>query len=169
MNPSRCSVFETTPNFTDATDAYKYLLSMLLPGEYRAKTSSRVLINTLSSALIAMSYTREVYMTKNSLVLATCPFSLIRSRSTSGSTGQFGATALPKVCGAPFMQMHLFLVLILVEAEIKTATRGVLLYTPYLGETSLQQKELRNIFRKFLKELAQLALIHWTQYDRKSF
>jgi len=34
---------------------------------------------------------------------------------------------------------------------------------PYLGETSVQlEKELRNFFRKYLKEFAQLSLIHRT-------
>jgi len=34
---------------------------------------------------------------------------------------------------------------------------------PYLGETSIQlEKELQNFFRKYLKELAQLTLIHRT-------
>ena len=34
---------------------------------------------------------------------------------------------------------------------------------PYLGETSVQlEKELRNFFQKYLKEFAQLSLIHRT-------
>ena len=44
-----------------------------------------------------------------------------------------------------------------------TDIRRILLYLPYLGETSLQlEKELRNFFRKYLKELARLSLIHKT-------
>ena len=44
-----------------------------------------------------------------------------------------------------------------------TNIRRILLYLPYLGETSLQlEKELRNFFRKYLKELAHLSLIHKT-------
>jgi len=36
-------------------------------------------------------------------------------------------------------------------------------YMPYLGEISVQlEKELRNFFRKYLKEFAQLSLIHRT-------
>jgi len=39
--------------------------------------------------------------------------------------------------------------------EKTTDIRRILLYLPYLGETSLQlEKELRNFFRKYLKELA---------------
>ena len=39
--------------------------------------------------------------------------------------------------------------------------RRIFLFLPYLGETSLQlEKELRNFFRKYLKELAHLSLIH---------
>jgi len=41
--------------------------------------------------------------------------------------------------------------------------QNILLYLPYLGETSLQlEKELQNFFRKYLKELAHLSLIHKT-------
>jgi len=44
-----------------------------------------------------------------------------------------------------------------------TDIRRILLYLPYLGETSLQlEKELRNFFRKYLKELGHLSLIHKT-------
>jgi len=47
--------------------------------------------------------------------------------------------------------------------ETTTGIRRILLYLPYLGETSLQlEKELRNFFRTYLKELAHLSLIHKT-------
>ena len=49
------------------------------------------------------------------------------------------------------------------KQEKTTDIRRILLYLPYLGETSLQlEKELRNFFRKYLKELAHLCLIHKT-------
>ena len=49
------------------------------------------------------------------------------------------------------------------KQEKTTDIRKILLYLPYLGETSLQlEKELRNVFRKYLKELAHLSLIHKT-------
>jgi len=39
--------------------------------------------------------------------------------------------------------------------------RRILLYMPYLGETSVQlEKELRNFCQKYLKEFAQMSLIH---------
>ena len=49
------------------------------------------------------------------------------------------------------------------KQEKMSDIRRILLYLPYLGETSLQlEKELRNFFRKHLKELAHLCLIHKT-------
>ena len=49
------------------------------------------------------------------------------------------------------------------KQEKTTDIRRILLYLPYLGETSRQlEKELRNFFRKYLKELAHLSLIHKT-------
>ena len=43
-------------------------------------------------------------------------------------------------------------------------------YMPYLGEISVQlEKELRNFFRKYLKEFAQLSLIHRTHTIRDHF
>jgi len=41
------------------------------------------------------------------------------------------------------------------KLERTTDIRRILLYMPYLGETPVQlEKELRNFFRKHLKELA---------------
>jgi len=49
------------------------------------------------------------------------------------------------------------------KQERTTDIRRILLYMPYLGETSAQlEKELRNFFQKYLKEFAQLSLIHRT-------
>jgi len=49
------------------------------------------------------------------------------------------------------------------KQERTTDVRRILLYMPYLGETSVQlEKELRNFFQKYLKEFAQLSLIHRT-------
>jgi len=49
------------------------------------------------------------------------------------------------------------------KQERTTDIRRILLYMPYLGETSVQlEKELRNFFRKYLKKLTQLTLIHRT-------
>jgi len=49
------------------------------------------------------------------------------------------------------------------KQEKMSDIQRILLYLPYLGETSLQlEKELRNFFRKHLKELAHLCLIHKT-------
>ena len=49
------------------------------------------------------------------------------------------------------------------KQERTTDIRRILLYMAYLGETSVQlEKELRNFFQKYLKEFAQLSLIHRT-------
>jgi len=49
------------------------------------------------------------------------------------------------------------------KQERTTDIRRILLHVSYLGETSVQlEKELRNFFRKYLKELAILSLIHRT-------
>ena len=49
------------------------------------------------------------------------------------------------------------------KQEKTTDIRRILLYLPYLGETYLQlETELRNFFRKHLKELAHLSLIYKT-------
>jgi len=49
------------------------------------------------------------------------------------------------------------------KQEKTTDILRILLYLPYLGETSLQlEKELRNFYRKQLKELAHRCLVHKT-------
>ena len=49
------------------------------------------------------------------------------------------------------------------KQERTSDIRRILLNMPYLGETSVQlEKELQNFFQKYLKEFAQLSLIHRT-------
>ena len=49
------------------------------------------------------------------------------------------------------------------KQERTTDIWRILLYMPYLGEASVQlEKELRNFFRKYLKEFAHLSLVHRT-------